>query len=270
MEKERELRELLAAAKRSSQAAGEIHKNYFGKGMEVGEKSGSYDLVTNVDLEAEAVIVEMIRKEFPEHDIMAEEQKYELQGSEYTWIIDPLDGTNNFASGIPVFCSSVAVAHRGRVVAGAVYDSTRDELFSASSGEGAFLNGERIQVSPARDLSQAILATGFFYDRGSNMRDTLRNIEKFFMANVRGVRRFGAAAIDLAYVASGRFAGFWEFNLHPWDFAAGKLIVEEAGGKTSGVRGEDLPLESHFVVASNGKIHRRMLEILKESDQNRG
>ena len=176
--------------------------------------------------------------------------------------MDPLDGTNNFASGIPIFCSSVAVAFNGELLAGAIYDVTRNELFYAGKDMGAYLNGKKISVSPAETLQQAILATGFFYDRGPNMRETLSNIEKFFLANVRGIRRLGAAAIDLSYVAAGRFTGFWEFSLHAWDFAAGKLIVEEAGGRLSGLHGEEIPLETHYVVASNKRIHGAMLAIL--------
>ena len=257
---------LLGIAKKAAVEAGKIHAEYFENGVQIGEKSGSYDLVTNADFESEAKIVSIVREVFPSHNILAEEEKYEETDSEYTWIIDPLDGTNNFASGIPVFCSSVAVALNGEVLAGAIYDVTRNELFFAEKGQGAFVNGKRICVSPASNLEQSILATGFFYDRGKDMRNTLRNIEKFFMANVRGVRRFGAAAIDLAYVASGRFSGFWEFRLQPWDFAAGKLIVEEAGGRITGLKGEKLTIDRHYVVASNGRIHDEILEILNSGD----
>jgi len=260
------MKNLLETAKKAAVEGGNVHAEYFEKGVETGEKSGSYDLVTNADFKAEEKIVSVIRDVFPGHNILAEEEKYEDTESEYTWIVDPLDGTNNFASGIPIFCSSVAVALNGEVVAGAIYDVTRNELFYAGKNQGAFLNGKEIHVSPAESLAESIIATGFFYDRGSNMRDTLRNIEKFFLANVRGVRRLGAAAIDLAYVASGRFEGFWEFSLYPWDFAAGKLIVEEAGGRVTGEDGEELPLEKHFVVASNKHIHRDVLDILKSGD----
>ncbi len=265
--KKKSIDSLLETAKIAAVAAGRIHAEYFENGMEIGEKSGSNDLVTNADYKSEAKIVEVIRESFPGHNILAEEEKYEKTDSGYTWIVDPLDGTNNFASGIPIFCSSVAVALNGEIVAGAIFDVTRNELFYAGKNQGAFLNGKKISVSPAGSLTEAILATGFFYDRGLNMRDTLGNIERFFMANVRGVRRLGAAAIDLAYVASGRFTGFWEFSLHPWDFAAGKLIVEEAGGRVSGVYGEDLPLETHFVVASNNRIHEDVLAILKQGNR---
>ncbi len=253
---------LLETAKNAAVAAGKIHAEYFETGMEIGEKSGSNDLVTNADYKSEAKIVEVIRESFPGHNILAEEAKYEDTLSGYTWIVDPLDGTNNFASGIPIFCSSVAVAFNGELLAGAIYDVTRNELFYAGKNMGAYLNGKKISVSPAETLQQAILATGFFYDRGPNMRETLSNIEKFFVANVRGIRRLGAAAIDLSYVAAGRFTGFWEFSLHAWDFAAGKLIVEEAGGRLSGLHGEELPLETHYVVASNKRIHEAVLAIL--------
>jgi len=257
---------LLETAKKAAVEAGKIHAEYFEKEVEIDEKSGSYDLVTNADFESEAKIVSVIREVFPDHNILAEEEKYDETEAEYTWVIDPLDGTNNFASGIPVFCASVAVARKGEILAGAIYDVTRDDIYWAEKGRGAYLNGRKLEVSPAESLDQAILATGFFYDRGKDMRNTLRNIERFFMSNVRGVRRFGAAALDLAYVAAGRFAGFWEFSLHPWDFAAGKLIVEEAGGRVTGLKGEDLPLESHYVVASNGRIHDEILRILNSVD----
>jgi len=260
------MEDLLETAKKAAIEGGRVHAAYFEKGLKIGEKSGSYDLVTNADIESEARIIEVIREVHPDHNFLAEENRYETTGSEYTWIIDPLDGTNNFASGIPVFCSSVAVARSGEVVAGAIYDVTRNELFYAARGEGAFLNQRPLKVSPAVNLQESILATGFFYDRGPNMRDTLRNIEKFFMADVRGVRRMGAAAIDLAWVAAGRFTGFWEFSLQPWDFAAGRLLVEEAGGKTSGPKGEDLPLARHFVVATNRCIHQAVLDILNSGD----
>lgn len=261
------MNEFLEIAREAALEAGEVHAKYFDRGVQIEEKSGTYDLVTDADFESEQVIVEIIREQFPDHNFLAEEERYEKTDSEYTWIIDPLDGTNNFASGIPVFCASVALARGDELIAGAIYDLTRDELFYASRGEGAYLNGngQRLKVNDAGILEQAILATGFFYDRGPNMKDTLRNIEKFFLSDVRGIRRFGAAALDLAYVASGRFAGFWEFSLHPWDFAAGKLIVEEAGGKVSGLHGEELPLESHYVVASNGLIHRHILDVLNST-----
>lgn len=257
---------LLETAKNAAVSAGRIHAEYFESGMEIGEKSGSNDLVTNADYESEAKIVEVIRESFPGHNILAEEAKYEDKVSGYTWIVDPLDGTNNFASGIPIFCSSVAVAFNGGLIAGAIYDVTRDELFYAGKNMGACLNGRKISVSQAETLKESILATGFFYDRGPNMRETLRNIEKFFVADVRGVRRLGAAAIDLAWVAAGRFTGFWEFSLQPWDFAAGKLIVEEAGGLVSGLHGEELPLEKHYVVASNRRIHEVVLALLNSGD----
>jgi len=259
------MNEFLETAREAALEAGEVHAKYFDRDLQIDEKSGTHDLVTEADFESERIIVETIRQQFPDHNFLAEEERYETTDSEYTWIIDPLDGTNNFASGIPVFCASVALACKGELIAGAIYDLTRDELFYASPGEGAYLNGQRIRVNDAGILSQAILATGFFYDRGPDMKNTLRNIEKFFLSDVRGIRRFGAAALDMAYVASGRFTGFWEFSLHPWDFAAGKLIVEEAGGMVTGLHGEELPLESHYVVASNGSIHQHILDVLNSA-----
>lgn len=253
----------LEVAKYAAKEAGKVHKKYFNCGVQARAKTTSFDLVTVADLEAEKTAVAVIRKNFPGHNFLAEENKYENTASEYTWVIDPLDGTNNFASGFPIFCSSVAVAKNGRVFAGAIYDLTRDELFYAQEGLGAFLNGKRIHVSSASSLSGALLITGFYYDRGKDMVENLNKVKQFLQKNIVGIRRLGAAALDLCYVASGRASGFWEYTLSPWDFAAGKLIVEEAGGKITSRHGKPVLLEKSFIVASNGKIHNAMLEILK-------
>ncbi len=208
----------------------------------------------------------MIRKHFPQHNFLCEEKVYAKTTSEYTWIIDPLDGTNNYASGLPIFCASVALARRDKVIAAAIYDVMRDELFYAQKGKGAFLNGKRIRVNAVDDFRRSILITGFYYDRGKEMLRTLAAIKRFLLKHILGLRRLGAAALDLCYVASGRAAGFWEFELSPWDFAAGLLIIEEAGGKVTGSRGERVPLvKKHFIVASNGIIHSQMLEVINKA-----
>ncbi|MFA5363040.1 MAG: inositol monophosphatase family protein [Candidatus Omnitrophota bacterium] len=254
-----------AVAVQAALKAGEIHKKYFGKSYSVRPKGVSFDLLTSADTEAEKAVVALIRKKFPGHNFLAEENRYPRTDSGYTWVIDPLDGTNNFACGIPVFCSSVALIHDNTVVAGAVYDVMRNELFCAAKNKGAFLNGKRIRVNAAHAFTKSLLITGFYYSRGKEMEETLEAIKRFFLRRVLGIRRFGAAALDLSYVACGRAAGFWEFELSPWDFCAGKLLIEEAGGRVTGKTGESIPLmQKGFIVASNGTIHRRMLGILNE------
>jgi myo-inositol-1(or 4)-monophosphatase len=254
-----------AVAVQAALKAGEIHRKYFGKNYVVRTKGASFDLLTVADTEAEKAVVSLIRKRFPDHNFLAEENRYPATGSDYTWVIDPLDGTNNFACGIPVFCSSVALVHNNRVVAGAVYDVMRNELFCAARQKGAFLNGRRIRVNTARSFTKSLFITGFYYSRGKEMEETLNTIQRFFRKRILGIRRFGAAALDLCYVACGRAAGFWEFELSPWDFCAGKLLIEEAGGLFSGRFGEEVALmRKGFIVASNGAMHRRMLEVINK------
>ncbi len=247
----------------AAKEAGKVHKRYFKGSLQIKTKTTSFDLVTIADIEAEKAVVSLIKKYFPGHNFLAEENKYEKTDSEYTWIIDPLDGTSNFAYRLPIFCVSIAIAKNDEVIAGVVYDPTRDELFYAQKNRGAFLNGQKISVSPVDKLTESLLITGFYYDRGSDMLENLDKIKHFLLYPIVGLRRLGAAALDLSYIACGRASGYWEYKLSPWDFAAGKLIVEEAGGKVTGRHGEIIPLEKHFIAASNGKIHKAMLEILK-------
>jgi myo-inositol-1(or 4)-monophosphatase len=213
----------------------------------------------------------IIRRRFPGHGFLCEESGSTRGGADparsggYTWVIDPLDGTNNFASGLPIFCASVALKRKDTLLAGAVYDATRDELFYAEKGKGAYLNGRRIHVSRARSLGESLLITGFYYDRGKKMIEALQTIMEFQFRRILGIRRLGAAALDLCYVASGRAAGFWEFELSPWDFSAGKLIVEEAGGKVTGKCGEAVDLDRpYFIVSSNRKIHGEMISVINK------
>ena len=250
----------------AAKEAGRIHKKYFQGDIKVETKSSSFDLLTIADKEAEKAIVSVIQGHYPKHNFLAEENSYAQTSSEYTWIIDPLDGTNNFACGMPIFCCSVALMHNNQLIAGVIYDVTRDELFYAQKDKGAFLNAKPIKVNTADTLEKSILITGFYYSRGEEMIDTLETIKRFFLARIMGLRRLGAAALDLCYVACGRAAGFWEFELSPWDFAAGKLLIEEAGGRCSGKQGEELNItQKSFVVTSNGRIHNRMLEILNNT-----
>lgn len=249
----------------AAQEAGAVHKKYFAGNIKVKTKKVSYDLLTVADTEAEETAVSLIKNKFPEHNILAEENTYAKTGSEFTWVIDPLDGTNNFACGLPIFCSSVGLVRGNYLIAGAIYDVTRNELFYAQKDKGAFLNKKRIRVNKAANLREALLITGFYYSRGKEMVETLETIKRFHYREVIGIRRLGAAALDLCYVACGRAAGFWEFELSPWDFCAGRLLVEEAGGKITDNRGKKVPLlEKSFIVASNGKIHNQMLEVINK------
>ena len=215
--------------------AGELLRSRVGSRIEVSHK-GAINLVTDVDLASERLISEAIATHYPRHQVLAEESGLGENRSEYRWIVDPLDGTTNYAHGYPVFCVSIALEHRGRVILGVVYDPMRDELFVAERGAGATLNQRRIRVSKTPDLSLGLLSTGFPYDLRTS---DLKNLDHWtnFSMKAQALRRDGAAALDLCYVACGRYDGFWELNLSPWDTAAGVLIVEEAGGKTSDFSG---------------------------------
>ena len=221
------------------------------------EYKGSADLVTIADRQSEALILEHIRREFPAHDVMGEEGTRIETGSDYKWYVDPLDGTTNFAHGYPVFCVSLAVEHRGARIAGVVYDPTRDEMFSATRGSGAQLNREPIRVSSTARLAESLIGTGF----PSQKRHKNPNIYFYHHLTLRshGVRRAGSAALDLCNVAAGRYEGFWEFNLNPWDTAAGVLIVEEACGRVTDFAGGPFQIESRETLASNGLIHDELL-----------
>ena len=257
--------------------AGALLLQYFHQGLKI-EYKGDADLVTAADRAAEALIRERIRQQFPSHDVLGEEQGLNDQGSDYRWYVDPLDGTTNFAHGYPVFCVSIALQHQavedrssgqlGRRIAGAVYDPTRDELFTAEQGRGAHLNGKPIHVSKAAQLKECLVATGF----PSHKRHKNPNIHFYHQITLRthGVRRAGSAALDLCNVASGRFDGFWEFNLNPWDTAAGALIVEEAGGRVSRFDGSPFAIDSRETLASNGLVHDALLREFEEIFAGRG
>lgn len=221
------------------------------------EYKGEVDLVTIADRQSEALILRRIRALWPEHDMIGEEGARVESGSDYRWYVDPLDGTTNFAHGFPVFCVSLALERQGKRIAGVVYDPTRDELFTAERGSGAYLNGEKIRVSRVTSLAECLLATGF----PSHKRHQNPNI--FFYHQItlhtHGVRRAGSAALDLCSVACGRFDGFWEFNLNPWDTAAGVLLVEEAGGIVSDFKGAPFRIDSRETLASNGLVHEALL-----------
>jgi myo-inositol-1(or 4)-monophosphatase len=254
---------MLNFAIQTARDAGRVLAERFGRALEVSNK-GDIDLVTEADLAAEQLIVERIRTHYPRHAILAEESGETLrddQPSEYKWIVDPLDGTTNYAHGYPCFCVSVALERAGEIVVGVIYDPVRDELFSAERGEGATLNNRRIRVSDVEDLNRALLCTGFPYDvrdRG----DFARHFHNFIMY-AQGVRRDGSAALDLAYVACGRFDGFWEEGLRPWDVATGRLLVEEAGGRVSRYDGAEFSVYHPPILASNGLVHDAMMRVLQ-------
>ncbi len=226
-------------------------------------KSNPLDLVTEADKEAEAAVIATIHRAFPDHAILAEESGASEQKSQHRWIIDPLDGTTNFAHGFPAFCVSIAYEHRGRVQLGVVFDALHKDLFIAWRGKGAKLNGNTIRVSTARTLGTSLLATGFAYDRRERRRFYLCFWEAMMM-RVEGVRRAGSAALDLASVACGRIDGFWEFGLKPWDVAAGALLVQEAGGTVTNMDGTALDIAGAQILATNGRIHQEMTQVLRE------
>ena len=251
----------LAAATQAALRAGEIQKALYGQEIEISHK-GEIDIVTEVDRACEDAIVAVLRERFPDHDIVTEETDLRRTGSRFVWFTDPLDGTTNFAHGYPFFCSSVALTVSGEVVAGAVFDPIKEELFTAERGAGAHLNGRRLRVSSASELLRSLLVTGFPYDVRDDIPGKLRLFARF-MGEARAVRRDGAAALDLGYVAAGRFDGFWEERLQPWDMMAGKLMVEEAGGRVSRFDGAPHGLGADEILATNGVLHERMLEILR-------
>jgi myo-inositol-1(or 4)-monophosphatase len=225
------------------------------------ELKGEIDLVTEVDRSSEELLVGDLQKAFPDHDFLAEENLYPQKGSSHKWIIDPLDGTTNFAHGFPWFAVSMALEIDGEVVLAVVYHTMMAEMFTAVKGEGAYLNGARIRVSCRSPLRSSLLATGFPYDSATDPENNFTHFMNFQMG-CRGIRRAGAAALDLAYVAAGRIDGFWECKLKPWDVAAGQLLVAEAGGRVTGYGGEHYLPYNHRIVASNGLIHDEMLAVL--------
>jgi myo-inositol-1(or 4)-monophosphatase len=252
--------EFLEEARGAALEAGRMLRAGMDEGREISYK-GAVDLVTNFDHRAQDLIFGRLSTAFPGHGFQAEEGLSRKAEAEFCWVFDPLDGTTNFAHRFPVFTVSIALEYRGRVILGVVYDPMREEIFQAAEGEGAMLNGRRIKVSAVDDLNKSLLATGFPYD----LRESpVNNIDHFnnFLTRAQAVRRCGSAAMDLCYVACGRFDGFWELKLKPWDHAAGALIVQEAGGRVSDFKGGEFEIHSPESLASNGLIHRAMMRVL--------
>jgi myo-inositol-1(or 4)-monophosphatase len=245
-----------------ARAAGGVLKHYMDRDKHV-ELKGRANLVTVADKEAEALIIERIRGRFPGHSILAEESGLSAHPGEGKWIIDPLDGTTNFAHQYPFFCVSVAFEQAGDIVCGAVYDPWRDEMFSAARGMGAYVNGRRMRVSEADKLADALIMTGFPYGVREKM-DAAMSQFRAFLFESQAVRRGGSAALDLCYNALGRVDGFWEMDLHPWDTAAGAIILEEAGGRVTDFAGGPFSIYGKQIVASNDRIHGEMLRVLSQ------
>ena len=248
--------------------AGALIMDHFSRHVTI-EYKGDVDLVTAADRASEKLIVERLRRCWPEHDIVGEEGTRSDTGAEYRWYVDPLDGTTNFAHGYPVFCVSIALVRKDeQLEVGILYDPTRDEMFAAERGQGARLNGKPIHVSRTATLGESLLGTGF----PSQKRHKNPNIHFYQQLTLRshGVRRAGSAALDLANVASGRYDGFWEFNLNPWDTAAGALLVQEAGGMVTRFDGSPFRLDSREVLASNGLIHQELITNFAEIFAGRG
>jgi myo-inositol-1(or 4)-monophosphatase len=246
---------------RAAHAAAKILKHYFDGTFEISSKDTINNLVTEVDKKSETAIIDVIREDFPDHFILSEEIGELSTESKYKWIIDPIDGTVNFAHGIPICCISIGVEYDGQIIMGCVLNPFMNELFFAERGKGAFLNGKKIAVSKKADLESACLVTGFPYRWAAVDTDPIPVFEKFIRMGLP-VRRLGSAAIDLCWVACGRFDAFWEYNLNPWDIAAGYLIIEEAGGTITNFIGDPYSVYDKETLATNGVIHQQMLDAI--------
>jgi myo-inositol-1(or 4)-monophosphatase len=255
----------LHVARRAAAAAGQVLRVQFGNAA-VSEKQ-SNNLVTQADLDAEQAVTELLLAEFPRHSLLREEGgDLGDRDATHLWVIDPLDGTNNYAHGMPHFSVSIAYLIDGEPQAGVVYDPLRHEMYTALRGVGAWLNDRPIVVSTRATINQSLITTGFYYDRGAVMERTLQSIHALFTRNVRGIRRTGGAALDLAYVAAGRFEGFFEYRLAPWDFAAGWLLVQEAGGLCFDRFGDPLALPARSIIAANRMVAQELLDVVRWRD----
>jgi len=245
----------------TAKEAGSLLRDHFGRELDVSHKSSSIDLVTEVDLLSEEFIKEKIATYYPRHQILAEESGHKETTSEYRWLIDPLDGTTNYAHGYPFFCVTLALEYRGEIVLGVAYDPIRGELFVAERGSGALLNSRPIRMSRTEKLAESLLATGFPYYVRARPDESLRYFARF-VSTAQAIRRDGSAVLDLCYLACGRLDGFWELGLKPWDMAAGALMVEEAGGRVTKFNGRRFNIYEPEILATNGLIHDEMIAIL--------
>ena len=246
-----------------SKKAGSIIKEGFGTTFKIEYKTNESNLVTEIDKASEELIINFIKEKYPSHSILAEEGGDLRKSSEYLWVVDPLDGTTNFAHGLPIFSVSIGVQKNGETIAGVVYDVMRDIVYSAEKGSGAFASSEQINVSNANKLEHSLLVTGFPYNVAENPESAF---ERFITLTkkARGIRRLGSAAIDFCYLASGVFDGFWEVHLHPWDICAGKLIAEEAGGIVTDFEGNSIDIFSKKILCSNKRIHKQIIDVMEK------
>ncbi len=253
---------MIAIAKQAALAAGEILLQHFGNiPDEMIRRKSQNDFLSFVDEESERAIIETIRSRYPRHSFLAEEGGSIESESPYRWIIDPLDGTKNYLSGIPVFAVSIAMEYEGKLVLGIIYDPVHNEMFRAEQGKGAWLNNVRLQVSAKSGLQESLIATGFPFKAKQFLPQYLKSFEEIFTRCI-GIRRAGAAAIDLAWLAAGRFDGFWELGLQPWDVAAGAVLIREAGGKISDFWDGEGFLFNHYLVAGNSAVHEELTDVL--------
>ncbi|MBP87271.1 MAG: inositol monophosphatase [Planctomycetaceae bacterium] len=255
----------LATAKQAAEAAATLLRKYFTEGVQFRQKDGEaeYNLVSQADVEAEQAIAEIIQETFPTHEILGEETNDGSIDAEHLWIVDPLDGTTNFAHRIPHFAVSIAYYRAGEAQCGVICNPIRNDWYVAEHRKGASHNGRPVQVATATQLSEVLVGVGFYYDRGTMMEATLAAVGDLFREQIHGIRRFGTASLDLAQVGCGLFGAFFEYELSPWDYAAGRLFVAEAAGKLTTCRGEPLPLSKTSLLASNGLLHPKMLAIVK-------
>jgi myo-inositol-1(or 4)-monophosphatase len=258
---------LLDTAREAALEAGKIHLKYYGKQKEISFKSNEFDLVTNVDRESEDIIIQTINNKFKDHHFIAEESDKDKTVSHFEWIIDPLDGTTNYAHNFPQFCVSICLMYKKELYIGIVYDALKNELFHAIKGSGAFLNDKPIHVSDIKTLKRSLLATGFPYDRSNKENNNLNYFESFLYES-QAIRRPGSAALDMCYLACGRIDGFWELNLAPWDTAAGAVIVREAGGTVTNFYSQHFDIFTKNVLATNGHLVKEMTSILRKSESN--
>jgi myo-inositol-1(or 4)-monophosphatase len=255
---------MLQVAIEAALEAGKFLKMNVGKIRHIERKDGQEtNLVTEIDKKSEQLIISRIKQHFPNHDFLGEEYGSAEVKSDYRWIIDPLDGTVNYTHALPIFCVSIGLEYKGEIILGVVYDPSMDELFTAEKGKGAWLNKKRIEVSKKTKLIESLLVTGFSYNVNEHPEPSVTHFRNF-LAEAQGIRRLGSAALDLCYVAAGRFEGFWEGVIRPWDMAAGVLIVSEAGGKWTDFRGFPSTVYKEEILATNGLVHEQMAAVLKK------
>ena len=257
--------QFLQIALQAARAGGEVAARYFGGAVSVARKDpeAGYNLVTQADLEVERTTLEVIRSTFPEHGILAEETQQDDTDQEHLWIIDPIDGTNNFIHGLPHFAVSVAYYQAGAAHCGVVFNPATGDLYQAVRGAGAQGNGQPLCVAAHATLEETLVGVGFYYDRGAMMEATLAAVHDLFKRDIHGIRRFGTASLDLCLVAAGMLGAFFEYQLSPWDFAAGSLIVSEAGGRVTDCRGDPLPVAKSPLLATNRQLHDAMLQVTR-------